>query len=155
MSEIDPGDEQLLRKVIKSVYDRLGSDADQEKVKSTVQAVLREINNNNINRTVDINDNNSPQITMSSNRIIVTAFGRNRLGIVAAVTEVLARNNCNIEDISQKILQEFFALILIVDIKECPVSLRELKDALADIGNKVGTRVLVQHEDVFKYMHRV
>ncbi|MCP4725236.1 MAG: ACT domain-containing protein [bacterium] len=92
---------------------------------------------------------------MGSSRIIITAFGQNRTGVVAMVSDCLARNNCNILDISQKILQEFFALILIVDIKDCPVSFSDLKTQLGQVGNNLGIRILAQHEDVFKYQHRV
>jgi len=154
MSEIDFQDQELVRKIIASVFKELGDDADPGTVKKVVRAALDEINAGS-SAAPEPGGNESPAIQMSSSRIIVTAFGKNRPGVVAAVTGVLAKHRCNIEDISQKILQDYFALILIVDISDCPVSLRELKDELGSVGNRVGARVLAQHEDVFKNMHRI
>jgi len=154
MDELNSNKEQLIRNIIESVYKEMGDNADPETVKEVVRKTIQEIEDNQVSPAGPV-ENAVNGIPMSSNRIIITAFGQNRPGMVAAITEVLARNRCNIEDISQKILQDIFALILIVDIKDCPISLRELKDELGNVGNKMGIRILVQHEDVFNFMHRI
>ena len=91
----------------------------------------------------------------SRKRIIVASFGLNRPGIVASISAVLAENLCSIEDMSQRIMQEFFTLIMIVDITACKADFAALTEKLKTIEEKLGVTILAQHEDVFRYMHRV
>lgn len=88
-------------------------------------------------------------------RIIIASFGMNRPGIVAAISAILAENVCSIEDMSQRIMQEFYTLIMIVDISACNADFAELTDKLKTVEEKLGVTILAQHEDVFRYMHRV
>lgn len=88
-------------------------------------------------------------------RIIVTVLGRDRVGIIAGVAGVLAEHNVNILDISQTILQEFLAMIMIADISQSTVDLGTLKACLEEKGRELGVRIDAQHEDVFVYMHRI
>lgn len=89
------------------------------------------------------------------NRVIVTVLGRDRVGIIAGVAKVLAENNINILDISQTILQEFLAMILIADMSLSKIELNELKNLLDQKGKELGVRIDAQHEDVFRFMHRI
>lgn len=89
------------------------------------------------------------------NRIIVTVLGRDRVGIIAGVASVLAEHNVNILDISQTILQEFLAMIMIADISKATVDLGTLKARLEEKGRELGVRIDAQHEDAFVYMHRI
>ncbi len=90
-----------------------------------------------------------------SNRIIVTVIGADRVGIIAGVTAVLAEADANIVDISQTILREFFTMILLADLDSANVPFDELKRRLVEKGERMGVKVDAQHEDVFKFMHRV
>lgn len=90
-----------------------------------------------------------------NNRAIVTVVGKDRVGIIAALSSILAEANANIVDISQTILQEFFTMVMIADLGECTVDLAELQDRLARKGEELGLKVTVQHEKIFDYMHRV
>jgi ACT domain-containing protein len=90
-----------------------------------------------------------------SNRIIVTVIGADRVGIIAGVTAVLADANANIVDISQTTLREFFTMILMADLGTATMPFVELKRRLVAKGEEMGVKVDAQHEDVFKYMHRV
>ena len=92
---------------------------------------------------------------MKKERLIITTLGADRTGIVAGVSQVLAENNVNIEDISQTILQEYFAMIMIVDITDSKLPLNELRTQLDSKANEIGVKVLVQHEDLFRSMHRI
>ena len=94
-------------------------------------------------------------MTESSHRIIVTVVGQDRTGIIAQTAGVLAEANANIIDISQTLLGEFFVMILIADLARASVSLEELKSRLAAKAAELGMRIDAQHEDVFKFMHRV
>jgi ACT domain-containing protein len=90
-----------------------------------------------------------------SNRIIVTVIGVDTVGIIAAVSTVLADARVNIVDISQTTLREFFTMILMGDMEKAIVTFDELKGRLNAKGEQMGLRIDAQHEDVFKFMHRV
>jgi ACT domain-containing protein len=90
-----------------------------------------------------------------SNRIIVTVIGVDTVGIIAAVATVLAEARVNIVDISQTTLREFFTMILMGDMEKATVSFDELKRRLNAKGEQMGLRIDAQHEDVFKFMHRI
>lgn len=89
-----------------------------------------------------------------SQRAVVTVMGNDRVGIVAGITRCLSESEVNIVDISQTLLQGIFAMILLVEIPD-GVDLMALKDTLESEGDKHGVRIVVQHEDVFRYMHRI
>jgi len=88
-------------------------------------------------------------------RIILASFGLNRPGIVASISAVLAENNCSIEDMSQRIMQEFYTLIMIVNIEKSKADFAALSEKLKEVEQRLGVTIFVQHEDVFRYMHRV
>lgn len=88
-------------------------------------------------------------------RAIVTVMGMDKVGIIAGVASTLSAHNVNILDISQTILGEFFTMIMIVDIKNSTVSLQMLQDILRGKGEEIGVQINVQHEDIFKFMHRI
>ena len=90
-----------------------------------------------------------------TNRIIVTVIGRDQVGIIAAVSSVLAEAQANIVDISQTTLQEFFAMIMMADLEQATLPFAEIKQRLNAKGEAMGLRIDAQHEDVFKYMHRI
>jgi ACT domain-containing protein len=94
-------------------------------------------------------------VSESSSRIVVTVLGQDRVGIIAAVSAILAEANANILDISQTTLQEFFAMILLADVAQASAPFEEIKRRLKARGDEMGLRIDAQHEDVFKYMHRV
>ncbi|MCG8401815.1 MAG: ACT domain-containing protein [Firmicutes bacterium] len=97
-----------------------------------------------------IDNNQSP-----GKRVLVTVIGPDRVGIIAGVTGILAENRINILDISQTIMQEFLVMVLIADMEKSKIDLLALKDALNDKGAELGIRIDAQHEDAFKFMHRL
>jgi ACT domain-containing protein len=94
-------------------------------------------------------------VSEKSNRIIVTVVGHDRTGIIAETSRVLADAGVNIVDISQTLLGEFFVMILLADITHASVGLDVLKAQLHAKAAQLGLRIDAQHEDVFKFMHRV
>lgn len=88
-------------------------------------------------------------------RAIITVIGRDMVGIIARITANLSQNNVNILDISQSVLQEFFAMVMLVDLGSCAIPFSELQKQLEDEGNTMGMSVRVQREDVFEAMHRI
>jgi len=87
--------------------------------------------------------------------VVVTVVGADRPGIVAAISSTLAEANANIVDISMTVLRGFFSMIMVVDISKATRELDELRKELERKGEEVGVRVMVQHEDVFKFMQKV
>ncbi len=94
-------------------------------------------------------------MSTTPSRIVVTVVGKDRKGIIAAVSTALSMREANILDISQTILQEYFNMIMIVDLAECPVDLPTLKAELSELGEKHGVVISCQHDDIFRYMHRI
>ena len=92
---------------------------------------------------------------MNSHRIIVTVIGKDRVGIIASVSAELAQADANILDISQSVMDEFFVMIMMVDIEHANIPFAELKTRLNAKGGSMGLRIDAQHEDVFKFMHRI
>ncbi|MCW2278889.1 ACT domain-containing protein [Heliophilum fasciatum] len=90
------------------------------------------------------------------NRIIVSVLGVDRVGIIAAITAILAKAEANILDISQTIMQgQIFTMIMVVDMSGAAVSFDTLRKDLTDKGQELGVQIMAQHEDVFKFMHRI
>jgi len=90
-----------------------------------------------------------------ANKVIITVLGQDKVGIIAGISTILAENNVNILDISQTILQDIFTMVMVCDIKKCRIDLGTLKEKLEAKGREMGLQVQVQHEDVFKFMHRI
>jgi ACT domain-containing protein len=90
-----------------------------------------------------------------SNRVIVTVIGVDRVGIIASVSALLAAADANIVDISQTTTREFFTMIMMADLEHASVPFDELKRRLIAKGEEMGLKIDAQHEDVFKFMHRV
>jgi len=88
-------------------------------------------------------------------RAIVTVIGEDQVGIIAGVATILADSGANILDISQSIMQEFFVMIMMVDLAKAKVSFDELKASLNAKGESMNLKIDIQREDVFKLMHRV
>ena len=90
-----------------------------------------------------------------STRVVVTVIGRDRVGIIAGVSGVLAEAGVNIVDISQTLMQDLFTMIMMVDIGRASIGFDELQQRLAVKGEELGMRIQAQREDVFSYMHRI
>ena len=88
-------------------------------------------------------------------RIIITVLGHDRVGIIAMVSAILAENGINILDISQTIMQGFFTMVMVVEISQSKIDIVELRDILAGKGQEMELQIAVQHEDIFKFMHRI
>jgi ACT domain-containing protein len=88
-------------------------------------------------------------------KAVLTVVGKDKPGIIASVSSVLAENKVNIEDISQTIMQDKFTMIMYVNIANAKISLGELKSLMNDLGEKIGVNVHVQHEDIFNAMHKI
>ena len=88
-------------------------------------------------------------------KAVITVLGSDRVGIISAVTNVLAKVNVNILDISQTIMEEIFTMVMLVDLKQANVPFAEISKALDEIGQELGVSIRIQHEDIFNSMHRI
>lgn len=94
------------------------------------------------------------QATMTS-RIVIAVIGSDRPGIMAGVTAILARRHANILDVSQTIMSDLFTMVMLVDIKGIEGKFAALKQELEGHGAHEGLSIIVQHEEIFRAMHRV
>lgn len=88
-------------------------------------------------------------------RAVVTVTGKDKKGIIAKVSSFLAERGVNVEDISQTILQDYFAMIMLVDIADLNIELSELAKECDDLGREIGMSIRVQHEAIFNAMHNI
>ena len=88
-------------------------------------------------------------------RAVLTVIGKDMVGILAGVSNICADAGVNITEVTQSILQDLFAMIMLVDISDSRVSFSELSDRLAEYGERSGLSVRIMHEDIFNSMHRV
>lgn len=86
---------------------------------------------------------------------IITVLGKDQVGIIAKVCTYLAEQNVNILDISQTIVQDYFNMMMIVDISSPAKAFEDLITDLHDLGLTIGVEIKLQHEDIFNSMHRI
>ena len=88
-------------------------------------------------------------------RAIITVVGEDKVGIIAAVSGLLAEKSVNILDISQTIMQDMFTMIMLIDIGDISSNFAGLSASLEELGNEIGMKIHVMHEDIFNSMHRI
>ena len=87
-------------------------------------------------------------------RAVVTVVGKDKTGIIAKVSSFLAERSVNL-DISQTILQEYFAMIMLVDLSDAKIQLSSLAEECSRLGSEIGMSIHVQHEEIFNAMHKI
>lgn len=88
-------------------------------------------------------------------KAIVTVIGQDHVGIIAEVCALLAERHINIEDISQTVLQDYFTMIMLVDVAEDAANFDRLRQSLDEKGQALGLSIRIQREDIFQAMHRI
>lgn len=86
---------------------------------------------------------------------ILSVLGEDRVGIVAAVSRVLAESHTNIEDIRQSIIGGIFSMTMLVTVDEESTPFEAVQERLKDTAAELGLQITLQREDVFRYMHRI
>ncbi len=144
-------DQELIYRITRAVYGRLGAQADERTVEALVMDVYRAI---------------EPSLQAAggegrggaegrADRLIVSVFGTDHPGIVAAVSQILAEARCSIIDINQTVVQGKFAMVIVADISRAGESAAALKDRFRGEGDRLGVRIYAQREDLFNAMHRI
>lgn len=88
-------------------------------------------------------------------KLVVTIVGKDRVGIIAMVSNILAENNVNILNINQNIMEGFFNMVMIVEMTDSKIKLQELQKILKEKGSEINLDIKVQHQDIFNVMHNV
>jgi ACT domain-containing protein len=86
-------------------------------------------------------------------RAVITVIGRDMVGILAKVSTTCAEANANVIEVTQSVLQDFFAMVMLIDIEKMNCDLPELQERLKN--NVAGMKIHVMHEDIFNSMHRI
>ena len=88
-------------------------------------------------------------------KCIVTVLGKDTVGIVAKVCTYLAENQINILDISQRIVQGYFNMMVIADVSSLEKDFTVLCDEMEKLGDEIGVSIRCQREEIFEKMHRL
>ena len=88
-------------------------------------------------------------------KAVITVTGKDTVGIIADVSAVCAESNANIIDITQSVLEEYFAMIMLTDIDSLNIPFADFADKLAELGQKKNLQIHTVHEDIFNSMHRI
>lgn len=148
-----PADSSV-RSLIDRITNALGSDATPERVERIARAVLGSHGASFSPRAAAAPDVSHRGPAPGDTRFLVTAYGADTPGILATLTGELAEAGANILDVSQKVLQSYFTVILLADLPHRTGSLGALRKRLEARAETLGVRVLVQHEELFQAMHR-
>ncbi|HEX9951152.1 MAG TPA: ACT domain-containing protein [Rubricoccaceae bacterium] len=142
-----------VRLLIDRIADALGPEATPERVERVARAV---IDGGASPATTPPAPRSAPRPDAPagrSSRAVVTAYGHDTAGILAAITAELSASGANVLDVSQKILQGYFTVVLVADFP-AGADLGAARDRLSARGDTFGVRVLLQHEELFEAMHR-
>lgn len=88
-------------------------------------------------------------------RAVITVIGKDNVGILHKVSGVCANYRANVLEVTQSVLQDMFAMIMMVDITGMTADFTKLSDELSALGNELGLSIHTMHEDIFNAMHRI
>ena len=151
--------EELIYRITRAVYARLGADADERTVEALVTDIYRAIEPV-VGADGGARSRESPDTAAGhgegrADRLIISVFGLDHPGIVAGVSQVLAEARCSIIDINQTVVSGKFAMVIVADISRAGESAAALKDRFRKEGERLGVRIYAQREDLFNAMHRI
>lgn len=88
-------------------------------------------------------------------KAVITVVGKDAVGILAKVSAICAENNANVTDVTQSVLQDMFAMVMLVDITRISSDFSKLQDTLSHLGETLGLQIHTMHEDIFNTMHSI
>ena len=88
-------------------------------------------------------------------RAVVTVIGKDNVGILHKVSGICADMGANVIEVTQSVLQDMFAMIMLVDIDKATIEFEQLRENLNAVGESTGTQIHLMHEDIFNSMHRI
>jgi ACT domain-containing protein len=158
--------EELIYRITRAVYGRLGAGADESAVEQWATDIYRAIEPVLTNGSHDGEGGDAEKQSTgsrysqaraegSADRLVISVFGVDHPGIVAGISQVLAEAGCSIIDINQTVVQGKFAMVIIADMSRARESASELKQRFRSEGERLGVLVYAQREDLFNAMHRI
>ncbi len=88
-------------------------------------------------------------------KAVITVIGKDAVGILAKVSAICAESQANVIEVTQSVMQEMFAMIMLVDISKLNRDFVALQDDLTALGNSLGLQIHTMHEDIFNCMHSI
>lgn len=88
-------------------------------------------------------------------KAVITVIGKDSVGILSKVSTACADVGVNIIEVTQSVLQDMFAMIMLSEIDKATVSFEELTEKLDNVGKENNLKIHVMHEDIFNSMHRI
>ena len=88
-------------------------------------------------------------------RAVVAVIGKDTVGILARVTAICAEHRANVMDVTQTVMQDLFAMTMLIEISELSVEFSAFSDELKKAGDEMGLQIHVMHEDIFNSMHKI
>lgn len=88
-------------------------------------------------------------------RAVITVIGKDTVGILAKVSGICAEYNVNVTDVTQSVLQDMFAMIMLVDITKINTDFTVLSDRMESLGKELSLQIHTMHEDIFNIMHTI
>ncbi|MGN0614020.1 MAG: ACT domain-containing protein [Porcipelethomonas sp.] len=88
-------------------------------------------------------------------KAVITVLGKDTVGILAKVSGICAEYNANVIDVTQSVLQDMFAMIMMVDISAMNTDFVVLGEKLDELGKSQGLCIHTMHQDIFNSMHRI
>lgn len=88
-------------------------------------------------------------------KAVITVIGKDSVGILAKVSEACSKADVNIVEVTQSVLQDMFAMIMLVEIDKSNIGFEQLRTNLKAVGESTNTKVHVMHKDIFNSMHRI
>lgn len=88
-------------------------------------------------------------------KAVITVIGKDTVGILAKVSNICAECDANITEVTQSVLQDLFAMIMLVDIDKLTIPFAELSQRLTRLGDEMNLKILTMHEDIFNSMHKI
>ncbi len=88
-------------------------------------------------------------------KAVVAVIGKDTVGILAKISTICAEDNVNVMDVTQTIMQDMFAMTMLIDISKCTEEYSLLADKLKKAGDEMNLQVHVMHEDIFNSMHHI
>ena len=135
--------EEKIREITLEAIKELGENASQQNIKEVVEQTIQNLGDN------------LPDSIASTGQVILTSFGLNKPGVIAAITTALSKSNCDISDLSQKLMGDFFTMIMIVDTSNSDLSLNDIQNEMKNISDDMNIKIMLQHEEIFRSMHRI
>jgi predicted amino acid-binding ACT domain protein len=156
-------DQELIYRITRAVYDRLGASTDETTVEHLVTDIYKAIEPalGKNGAAGGMTALPAPSVSEtggqegSSTRLIISVFGVDHPGIVAGVAEILSEAQCSIIDINQTVVRRKFAMVIIADAARTQTSITDLKERLRREGEQLGVHIYAQREDLFNAMHRI